>query len=180
MARVLIEEPSRFQIGLYGVDWPRFIKSNTGLRKTSRLSIITAELNASDSQTTSTESPVQRIMLEKDLEKKCELVMEYISLLMREWTKISSISETDLNKSLYSYGIDSTAALTLKMQFEANLQVSFEVGSLITSTHGWSLPIFLLQYQQCQNKCRELQNASTKDIVLMFEQNHRTLKELIF
>ena len=129
MAKVLIEEPSRFQIGLCGVDWPRFIKSNTGLRKTSRLSIITAEINTSETQTTSTESLVQRIRLEKDLEKKSELVKEYITLSVREWTGMSSSSETDLNKSLYSYGIDSTAALTLKMQLEANLQVSFEVGS---------------------------------------------------
>ncbi len=128
MAKVLTEEPSRFQIGLCGVDWPRFIKSNTGLRKTSRLSLITAEINTSETTTTSTESLVQRIMLEKDLEKKSELVMEYVSLSVREWTAMSSRSETDLNKSLYSYGIDSTAALTLKMQLEANLQVSFEVG----------------------------------------------------
>ncbi|KAL9968892.1 hypothetical protein ACROYT_G021036 [Oculina patagonica] len=127
MAKVLTEEPSRFQIGLCGVDWPRFIKSNTGLRKTSRLSLITAEINTSETTTTSTESLVQRIMLEKDLEKKSELVMEYVSLSVREWTAMSSRSETDLNKSLYSYGIDSTAALTLKMQLEANLQVSFEV-----------------------------------------------------
>jgi len=131
MVKVLTEEPSRFQIGLCGVDWPRFIKSNTGLRKTSRLSIITAEINTAETQTTS-ESLVQRIRMEKNLEKKSELVKEYITLSVREWTGMSSRSETDLNKSLYSYGIDSTAALTLKMQLEANLQVSFEVGHLIT------------------------------------------------
>ena len=46
---------------------------------------------------------------------------------MSEWTGNPSPSETDLNTSLYSYGVDSTAALTLKMQLEMNLQVSFEV-----------------------------------------------------
>ncbi|XP_078372526.1 mycocerosic acid synthase-like isoform X4 [Oculina patagonica] len=127
MAKVLTEEPSRFQIGLCGVDWPRFLKNNTGLRKTSRLSLITAEINTSETTTTSTESLVQRIMLEKDLEKRSELVMEYVSLSATEWTGMSSLSETDLNKSLYSYGVDSTAALSMKMQLEANLQVSFEV-----------------------------------------------------
>ena len=130
MIKVLTEEPSRFQIGLCGVDWPRFIKSNTGLRKTSRLSLITAEISTSETQTSS-ESLVQKIVMEKNLEKKSELVKEYITLSVREWTGVSSRSETDLNKSLYSYGIDSTAALTLKMQLEANLQVSFEVGCLI-------------------------------------------------
>lgn len=128
MAKVLTEEPSRFQIGLCGVDWPRFIKSNTGLRKTSRLSLITAEIDASETENTTTESLIQRIRLEKDFEKKGELVKEYVSISVREWTGMSSRSETDLNKSLYSYGIDSTAALTLKMQLENNLQVSFEVG----------------------------------------------------
>lgn len=127
MAKVLTEEPSRFQISLFGVDWPRFIKSNSGLKKTPRLSMITAEINASDSQTNSAESLLQRIRMEKDPEKKGELIVEYVSLTVAQWTGNSSPSETDLNKSWYSYGIDSTAALTLKMQFESNLQVSFEV-----------------------------------------------------
>ena len=79
MIKVLTEEPSRFQIGLCGVDWPRFIKSNTGLRKTSRLSLITAEISTSETQTSS-ESLVQKIVMEKNLEKKSELVKEYITL----------------------------------------------------------------------------------------------------
>ena len=127
MAKVLTEEPGRCQISLFDADWPRFIKSNAGLRKTSRLSAITAEINASDNQSSSTESLAQRIILEKDAEKRAELVSEYVAISVTEWTGISSPSETDLNKSLYSYGVDSTAALTLKMQLEANLQVSFEV-----------------------------------------------------
>ena len=131
MVKVLTEEPSRFQISLCGVDWPRFLKSNSGLRKTSRLSKIAAEITTSETQTSS-ESLVQRIMMEKNPEKKSELVTEYIALCVKEWTGMTSRSETDLNKSLYSYGIDSTAALTIKMQLEADLQVSFEVGCLIT------------------------------------------------
>ncbi|KAJ7385705.1 hypothetical protein OS493_013734 [Desmophyllum pertusum] len=127
MAKVLTEEPGRCQISLFDADWPRFIKSNAGLRKTPRLSVITAEINASDNQTSSTESLAQRIILEKDREKREELVNEYVAISVTEWTGMSSPSETDLNKSLYSYGVDSTAALTLKMQLETNLQVSFEV-----------------------------------------------------
>ena len=99
--------------------------------KTSRLSIITAEISTSETLTSS-ESLVQRIRMEKNPERKSQLAKEYITLCVREWTGMSSRSETDLNKSLYSYGIDSTAALTIKMQLEANLQVSFEVGCLIT------------------------------------------------
>ena len=128
MAKVLTEEPSRFQITLCGVDWPRYIKSISGLKKTSRMSVIRAEINYSDSQTSSSETLAQQITLEKDAEKRGELVMEYVALVIKEWTGISSSSEVDLNNSLYNYGIDSAGALTLKMQFESNLQVSFEVG----------------------------------------------------
>ena len=130
MVKVLTEEPSRFQISLFGVDWPRYLKSNTRLRKTSRLFKITAEISTSQTQTSS-ESSVQRIMMEKNQEKKSELVKEYVAFCVKECTGMTSSSETDLNKSLYSYGIDSTAALTIKMQLEADLQVSFEVGCLI-------------------------------------------------
>jgi len=129
MAKVLTEEPCRFQITLLGVDWSRYIKSISGLRKTSRMSVIRAEINDSDSQTSSSETLAQQIMLEKDAEKRGELVMGYVGLVMKEWTGISSSSEVDLNNSLYNYGIDSAGALTLKMQIESNLQISFEVGS---------------------------------------------------
>ncbi|KAJ7385694.1 hypothetical protein OS493_013722 [Desmophyllum pertusum] len=127
MAKVLTEEPSRCQISLFDVDWPRFIKSNDRLRKTPRLFTILVETNAFDNQTSSSESLAQRIILEKESEKRAELVNEYVAISVTECAGISSPSETDLNKSLYSYGVDSTAALTLKMQLETNLQVSFEV-----------------------------------------------------
>lgn len=127
MAKVLTEEPSRFQISLFGVDWPRYINSNTGLQNTPRLSMFTSEINVSESQTNTAESLLQRIRLEKDPDKKDELIVEYVRISVAELTGSSSLSETDLNKSLYSYGIDSTAALTLKMLLESNLQVSFEV-----------------------------------------------------
>ena len=128
MAKVLTEEPSRPQISLFGVDWPRFIKSNTGLQKTPRLAMITSETSGSDSQTNTAESLLQKNRSEKDPEKKREFILEYVRMSVAELTGSSSSSETDLNKSLYSYGIDSTAALTLKMLLESNLQVSFEVG----------------------------------------------------
>ena len=127
MAKVLTKEPSRFQISLFAVDWSRYIKSTTGLQKTPRLSMITTEISLSESQTNTAESLLQRIRLEKDPDKKGELIVEYVRMSVAELTGTSSSSETDLNKSLYSYGIDSTAALTLKMLLESNLQVSFEV-----------------------------------------------------
>lgn len=129
MVKVLTEEPSRFQITLCGVDWPRYLKRIRGLKKTSRMSVIRAEINDSDSQTSSSETLAQQIRLEKDAEKRGELVMEYVGLVIKEWAGISSSSEVDLNNSMYNYGIDSAGALTLKMQFDSNLQVSFEVGT---------------------------------------------------
>lgn len=129
MVKVLTEEPSRFQITLCGVDWSRYLKRIRGLKKTSRMSVIRAEINDSDSQTSSSETLAQQIRLEKDAEKRGELVMEYVGLVIKEWAGISSSSEVDLNNSMYNYGIDSAGALTLKMQFDSNLQVSFEVGS---------------------------------------------------
>ncbi len=127
MAKVLTEEPGRCQISLFDADWSRFIKSYEGLKKTTRLSIVSSKVNASDTQTSSTESLAQRIILEKDEDKREELVKEYVGISVAELSGISSPSETDMNKSLYSYGVDSTAALTLKMQLESSLQVSFEV-----------------------------------------------------
>ena len=152
MAKVLTEEPGRCQISLFDANWPRFLKSNTGLQKTSFLSVISTEINSSDSQISSTESLAQRIILEKDHEKRAELVKEYVGVSVTEWTGISSPSETDLNKSLYSYGVDSTAALTLKMQLETNLQVSFEV-SLLSSSISPSHTISR-NYRNC-SKVRE-------------------------
>ena len=130
MAKILTEEPSRCQISMFSVDWPRFLEINKGLRKATRLSIITSTMNIGDRETNSTESLAQRIVLEKDREKRAELINEYVSLSTAGWTGISSPSETDLNKSLYSYGVDSTVALSLKMQLQDNLGVSFEVGCL--------------------------------------------------
>ena len=127
MAKVLTEEPGRCQICLFSVGWSRYVKHNVGLRKSPRFSFAADEINTADSQTSSPESLAQKIILEKDEENRAELVKEYVSLSVAEWTGISSPSETDLNKSLYSYGTDSAKALTLKMELETNLQVSFEV-----------------------------------------------------
>ena len=132
MAKVLTMEPGRCQICLFSVGWPRYVKHNVGLRKSPRISFASDESNAADSQTSSSETLAQRIILEMDEENRTELVKEYVSLSVAEWTGISSPSETDLNKSLYSYGTDSAKALTLKMELETNLQVSFEV--------CWSVP----------------------------------------
>lgn len=156
MAKVLIEEPSRFQLTLFGVDWPRYMRSLVGLKKTPRMLLIKDEINDSDNQAYTSESLAQNITLEKDEEKRGELVKEYVVLVLTEWAGISSASEVDLNKSLYNYGLDSAGALTLKMQFEANLQVSFEVGceknrlhadcNLLQVTFG-----MVLEYFSCTN-----------------------------
>lgn len=128
MAKVLTEEPGRCQISLFNVDWPLFLKSSEGLKRTLRLSIIRSTVNASDNETSSTESLAQRIVLEKDGQKRAELINEYVSVSMTELLSGNlSSSETDLNASLYSYGVDSTTALSLKMHLEKDLQVSFEV-----------------------------------------------------
>ena len=127
MFKVLTKEPGRCQISLFDADWPRLFKTNAGLKRTPRLSIISSTANASDNETNSTESLAERIVLEKDKEKRGELINQYVSVSVTEFTGNSSSSEIDLNASLYSYGVDSTTALTLKMQLEINLQVSFEV-----------------------------------------------------
>ena len=124
---MLTEEPGRCQIALFDADWPRFLKTNTGLNTTPRLSVIRSTINASDNQTNAAESLAQRIVLEKDGGKREELITDWVRVAMEEWTGNSSASEADLNTSLYSFGVDSTVALTLKMLLEMNLQVSFEV-----------------------------------------------------
>ena len=127
MAKVLNEEPSRCQIALVSVDWSLLLKTNSKARNSARLSGIRATVDTTDRQASSTASLAQRIILEKDQEKRRELISEYVGLAATEWTGVSSPSETDLNKSLYSYGVDSTWSLSLKMQLENNLGVSFEV-----------------------------------------------------
>ena len=127
MAKVLTEEPDRCQIALFDADWSRYLKNNPGVGKTPRLSIIAAEVNNLDSEISSSKSLGQRIILEKDKKKRAELVNEYVRVTVTEWTGISSPSEADLNKSLYSYGVDSAAAVNMKTNIETALQVSFEV-----------------------------------------------------
>jgi len=139
MAKVLTEEPSRFQITLCAMDWSLFMTSFDGLKKTPRMSLIKSEIKDSGIQTHSSDSLAQNITLEKDEEKRRELVMEYVCLLMTEWAGMPSGSEVDLNKSLYNYGLDSAGALTLKMQFEANLQVSFEV---CYNNNHWMISVY--------------------------------------
>ncbi len=156
MAKVLTEQPSCFQIILCGVDWPQYVKSIPGHRKSSRMSVIRAEFNDSDSQTSSSESLAQQIMLEKDPETRGELVTEYAVMVINEWAGISSNSETDLNKSLYSYGIDSAGALTLKMQLESILPVSFEVGCLLKSLFYRLINIHFLSYSISSMSDRQL------------------------
>ena len=127
MNKVLVEEPARSQICLADIDQPRFMHSNLEYMQSTRMEQIIAEINRKQNQSSSTQSLVTKILLEKDEEKRIEVILKYVSATMASLAEMQSMSEADLSTSLYSYGIDSTAALTLKMQFEANLEVSFEV-----------------------------------------------------
>lgn len=127
MNKVLVEEPARSQICLADIDQPKFIQKNVKYMQSTRMERIAAEINRKQNQSSSTQSLVTKILLEKDEEKRIEMILEYVSTAMASLAEMQSMSEADLGTSLYSYGIDSTAALTLKMQFEANLEVSFEV-----------------------------------------------------
>lgn len=127
MGKVLNEEPGRCQIALCNVDWPRYLSTNEALERSPRLSIIASEEKASENLSESSESLAQRIILEQDSDKRKDLISEYISAAIPDWFGIAVATEADFNKSLYSYGVDSTSALTLKMQLQTNLQVSFEV-----------------------------------------------------
>lgn len=98
MARILTEEPSRFQLMLCGLDWPRYQKTYEGLRKTPRLSAITAEQSISDNQTNLAVSLVERIVMERDSEKKEALVLEYLVLVLQERTGLTNLSETDTTR----------------------------------------------------------------------------------
>ena len=134
MKKVLLEEPLRSQICLADIDWPRFLKSNLGLARSSRVQYISTDVRAAQAQNSSAESLATRIQVEKDAEKRVEMILEYITVPFASWIGVQSLSETDLNTSLHSYGIDSTGALTLKMQLESNLQVSFEVNTFGSSS----------------------------------------------
>ena len=136
MAKVLAQEPSRSQISLISIDWFRFMKSFTGLQNSLRFSLITAGMSVSDSQTNTTDSLLRRIQMERDPEAKGQLILEYLCIVMSDLSGHSFSSEMDLNKSLYSQGIDSAAALTLKMLLESNLQATFEVSSLLNELNS--------------------------------------------
>ena len=131
MKKVLTEQPEQSQICLADIDWSRFLKANLGLQRSSRMKGLATDASAAQTQGSSIESLAARIVLEKDAEKRGEMLLEYIFIPFASWTGIQSTSELDLNTSLHSYGIDSTAALTLKMQLESTLQVSFEVNTCI-------------------------------------------------
>ena len=127
MAKVLREEPERCQIALFNADWPRFLNSNPGLQKNPRLSLIGPESRSTNDLTRPQESLGQNIIFEQDQDKREQLVNEYIEASLPDWLGNWSLTEVDMNKNLYSCGVDSTLALTIKSQLENDLQVSFEV-----------------------------------------------------
>lgn len=132
MKKVLIEEPNRAQICLADVDWARVLQTCPALAQSPRLERISAAENTAQAQANSAQSLAPKILQEEDEERRSELVLQYVKVAMATCTGMKSLAETDLTASLDSLGIDSNAALTLKMQFEANLQVPFEVTKRFT------------------------------------------------
>ena len=126
MAHFLVEKPDGPQVAFLDVDWPVFFRTFSSLRKSPRLEKIRNEESVIESKSKSAESLASQILLEKDIERQKEKVRGYIISIMKTWTGDLS-SEIDQRSSLYNYGVDSSGALTFKMQLEATLQVSFEV-----------------------------------------------------
>lgn len=125
MEKVLTEEPGRAQIGLFDVDWQRIQTSTPGLAKSTRLAYI-SDRQESTSSLQNKQEIASILLMEKDLGRQQELAHQYVTELICSWTG-NAPSDLNFNSSLYSYGMDSFAALTFKMQLESSLQISFEV-----------------------------------------------------
>ena len=126
MEKILIEEPGRAQLGLFDVDWQKIQSSTPGLATSTRLIEIRNKQDIADSVQFK-QLLVQRILVEKNPNKREEMVHEYVTDLLCSWTG-NSPSDLDFNSSLYNYGMDSFSGLTFKMQIESSLHISFEVG----------------------------------------------------
>lgn len=127
MEEILVNDPLVCQLGVFDADWSRLMETSVALNNSARLTSIKEEVDIQRSHH-DTDSLGPRIIMESDLKKKQSMVEEYVYEIVSQWVGVSP-SEIDLNTSLYSYGLDSFFALTLKMQLETTLQVSFEVST---------------------------------------------------
>ena len=126
MEKILIEEPGRAQLGLFDVDWQKIQSSRPGLATSTRLIKIRKKQDVAYSVQFK-QLLVQRILVEKNPNKREEMVQKYVTDLLCSWTG-NSPSDLDFNSSLYNYGMDSFSGLTFKMKIESSLRISFEVG----------------------------------------------------
>ena len=126
MERILIEEPMISQISLFDVDWDRLIQAPYGPQMTTRMTSIISESETSQTAGNLMKDLGSKILLESDVKNKEDMVTRYVTGFLGDWIGVSP-SEIDLEASLYSHGIDSFFALTLKMRLETTLDMSFEV-----------------------------------------------------
>ncbi|XP_031568280.1 uncharacterized protein LOC116302983 isoform X2 [Actinia tenebrosa] len=124
MEEILIKYPLVCQLGLFDADWSRLMETSVALKNSARFTAIKEEVDVQRTHQ-DMDSLGPRIIMESDHKKKQSMVEEYVYEIISQWVGVSP-SEIDLNTSLYSYGLDSFFGLTLKMQLETTLQVSFE------------------------------------------------------
>lgn len=129
MEEILIKDPHVCQLGLFDADWSRLMETSVALSNSARFTAIKEEVDIQRTHQ-NMDSLGPRIIMESDHKKKQSMVEEYVYEIISQWVG-ESPSEIDLNTSLYSYGLDSFFGLTLKMQLETTLQVSFEVSIVL-------------------------------------------------
>lgn len=126
MAKISRSQPRRTQVGLFDIDWSTYWESNTYLSTSVRMEHLRIE-NKEEDAVSGLRSLGSSILFEGDVTKRAAMIDEFVISLISVWTNVNSASEIDMNTNLYNYGIDSTAALSLKMTIESNLRISFEV-----------------------------------------------------
>jgi len=125
MEQILINEPLASKIGLFDADWSRLFEASAGICNSTRFESIKKETESQQKEKDLT-SLGPKILMENDQAKKHNMVEEYVTELIGSW-----LGAAASDVGLYSQGLDSFFALTFKMQLEATLQVSFEVGKLL-------------------------------------------------
>lgn len=126
MEQILIKEPSISQVALFDADLSRMFDATDGIRNSTRFESFKEEIASQQTETDLT-SLGPKIIMESDQAKKQTMVEEFVTELIGSWLGTPA-SEVDMNTSMYSHGLDSFFALSFKMQVDATLHVSFEVG----------------------------------------------------
>ncbi|XP_048587065.1 mycocerosic acid synthase-like polyketide synthase isoform X2 [Nematostella vectensis] len=126
LLEILKCQPSRCQVTLSEIDWPRFFKSNEESALSKRVEHLREEVNHLEQHADATASLASRTLFERDTAARNQLIEEFVITTLTRCFEMDSFSETDQMTSLYSFGVDSITALTLKVAFETSLQISFE------------------------------------------------------